>query len=59
MLIGWLAGLACCHKKHEGRYYSVNRNSYLGVWDPGSVTARSPINQSQYVDIVVQQLTEV
>jgi alpha-L-fucosidase len=42
-----------------GLYYSVNRNSYLNVWDPGAVRAGSPINQTQYADIVMQQLTEL
>ena len=48
-----------------GVYYSVNRNAYLNVWDPGAVRpgAKPPlqavITQAQYADIVLQQLAEL
>jgi len=37
----------------------VNRNAYLDVWDPGAVRAGGKVNQTQYADIVMQQLTEL
>eukprot|EP00940_MAST-03C_sp_MAST-3C-sp2_P002652 g2652.t1 len=41
-----------------GLYYSVNVNAYLNVAN-GQVQPGSPITQDQYVDIVLQQLTEL
>ena len=40
-----------------GVYYSVNANSYLGVW--GNAVSASKISQAQYDDIVLQQLEEL
>ena len=40
-----------------GVYYSVNANSYLGVW--GNGVSGSKISQAQYDDIVLQQLEEL
>ena len=32
-----------------GVYYSINRNAYLGVWDPGRVQAGAKVTQAQWV----------
>eukprot|EP01052_Picozoa_sp_SAG31_P003770 SAG31_NODE_148_length_22511_cov_20.369266_18_plen_398_part_00 len=40
-----------------GVYYSVNANSYLGVWANG--VSGSKVSQAQYDDIVLQQLGEL
>eukprot|EP01047_Picozoa_sp_COSAG01_P003255 COSAG01_NODE_95_length_26957_cov_48.328617_2_plen_361_part_00 len=40
-----------------GIYYSVNANSYLGVWD--NVVSGSKVTKAQYDEIVLQQLEEL
>ena len=42
-----------------GVYYSINRNAYLGVWDPGRVQPGAKVSQAQWDDILLQQLTEL